>query len=60
MSVSLRSKSDISAWLKFHLPVSKMKMSLTIRFLPSPSLPPKMMRYCPNWVDEWQFLVEGG
>ena len=42
------------------LPVSKMNISFTILFLPSPSLPPNTMRYCPNWVDEWQFLVLGG
>ena len=35
-------------------------MSFTMRFLPSPSLPPKTIRYCPNWVDEWQLRVEGG
>ncbi len=42
------------------VPVSKMKMSFTMRFLPSPSRPPKTIRYCPNWVEEWQFLVLGG
>jgi hypothetical protein len=42
------------------LPVSKINISLTIRFLPSPSLPPKIMRYWPNYVEEWQFLVDGG
>ena len=43
-----------------YLPVSKMKISLTILFFPSPSLPPKTIRNWPNCVDEWQFLVEGG
>lgn len=57
MSISLFDQNQI---FLLDLPVSNMKMSLTMRFLPSPSLPPKMMRYCPNWVDEWQFLVEGG
>ena len=31
--------------IRTYLPVSKMKMSLTMRFLPSPSLPPKIIRY---------------
>lgn len=57
MSISLFDQNQI---FLLDLPVSNMKMSFTMRFLPSPSLPPKMMRYCPNWVDEWQFLVEGG
>ena len=43
-----------------YLPVSKMNISLTIRFFPSPSRPPKVIRNWPNYVDEWQFRVEGG
>jgi len=43
-----------------YLPVSKMKISFTIRFLPSPSLPPKTIRNWPNCVEEWQFRVDGG
>jgi len=46
--------------VNYYLPVSKMKISLTIRFLPSPSLPPKMIKYYPNYVELWQFLVLGG
>ena len=37
-----------------------MKISLTILFLPSPSLPPKTIKNWPNYVEEWQFLVDGG
>jgi len=37
-----------------------MKMSLTILFFPSPSLPPKTIRNWPNCVEEWQLRVDGG
>jgi len=35
-----------------NLPVSKMNISFTILFFPSPSLPPNIIRYCPNYVEE--------
>lgn len=30
-----------------------------MRFLPSPSLPPKIIKYYPNCVEEWQLRVDG-
>ena len=49
----------ISGRIHSSFSVSNMKMSFRIFFLPSPSLPPKMMRYLPKLVEEWQFLEEG-
>ena len=49
----------ISGRIHSSFSVSRMKMSLRIFLRPSPSQPPKMIRYLPKLVEEWQFLEEG-